>query len=276
MQIISILLKTVVITIKNITNNVKYSIMLTIENVNKIYKKNSSLFKKEEDFVALNNISFNLEQNKVLSIIGESGSGKTTLAKIICALLPFDNGMVKINNKNISDYTKQELSNTVQMIFQNPYASFNPKLTIGYSLKEAVDNSIKDKKNFIKEKLALVDMNDDIFDKFPHQFSGGQRQRIAIARALLKEPKLLIADEPFASLDVINQSLIMDIFYKIKKEQKTNIIFITHDISAAFKISDKILILQTGNMVKYGNLEDIKQDNNDYIKELINATYLMG
>lgn len=249
--------------------------MLTVENVTKVYKKSSSLFKKGENFVALNNVSFNLEQNKVLSVIGESGSGKTTLAKIICALLPYDNGKIEINNKNISDYTKQELSNTVQMIFQNPYASFNPKLTIGYSLKEVVDNSIKDKKNFIKEKLALVDMNDDIFDKFPHQFSGGQRQRIAIARALLKEPKLLIADEPFASLDVINQSLIMDIFYKIKKEQKTNIIFITHDISAAFKISDKILILQNGNMVKYGTIEDIKKDNNEYIKELINATYLM-
>ena len=250
--------------------------MLIVENVTKIYKKDSSLFKKEESFVALNKVSFKLEQNKVLSIIGESGSGKTTLAKIICSLLPYDDGKIEINNKNISDYTKQELSNTVQMIFQNPYASFNPKLTIGYSLTEAVDENIKDKRTFIKEKLALVDMQDDIFDKFPHQFSGGQRQRIAIARALLKEPKLLIADEPFASLDVINQSLIMDIFYKIKKEQKTNIIFITHDISSAFKISDKILILQNGNMVKYGNIEDIKNDkSDDYINELINATYLM-
>ncbi len=250
--------------------------MLIVENVTKVYKKDSTLFKKEEDFVALNKISFKLEKNKVLSIIGESGSGKTTLAKIICALLPYDDGKIEINNKNILNYTKQELSNTVQMIFQNPYASFNPKLTIGYSLTEAVDVNIKDKKIFIKEKLALVDMQDDILDKFPHQFSGGQRQRIAIARALLKEPEILIADEPFASLDVINQSLIMDIFYKIKKEQKTNIIFITHDISSAFKISDKILILQNGNMVKYENVEDIKNDNsNEYINELINATYLM-
>lgn len=250
--------------------------MLTVENVTKIYKKSSSLFQKGEDFVALNKISFKLEKNKVLSIIGESGSGKTTLAKIICSLLSCDDGKIEINNKNISDYTKQELSNTVQMIFQNPYASFNPKLTIGYSLSEAVDNNIKNKKDFIKEKLALVDMNEDVLDKFPHQFSGGQRQRIAIARALLKEPKILIADEPFASLDVINQSLIMDIFYKIKKEQKTDIIFITHDISSAFKISDKILILQNGNMVKYGNIEDIKSDkSNSYINELINATYLM-
>ena len=249
--------------------------MLTLKNITKIYRKRSSFFNKDEDFKALNNISFELEENKVLSIIGESGSGKTTLAKIICALLPFDNGIIEINNKKISDYTRQSLSNTVQMIFQNPYASFNPKLTIGYSLTEAVDVNIKDKKTFIKEKLALVDMEEDVFDKFPHQFSGGQRQRIAIARALLKSPKILIADEPFASLDVINQSLIMDIFYKIKKEQKTNIIFITHDISSAFKISDKILILQNGNMVKYGNIEDIKKENNAYIKELINATYLM-
>lgn len=250
--------------------------MLIVENVTKVYKKSSSLFKKEEDFVALNNVSFELEQNKVLSIIGESGSGKTTLAKIICALLPYDDGKIEINNKNILNYTKQELSNIVQMIFQNPYASFNPKLTIGYSLFEAVSENIKNKKDFIKGKLALVDMEDDVFDKFPHQFSGGQRQRIAIARALLKEPELLIADEPFASLDVINQSLIMDIFCKIKKDQKTNIIFITHDISSAFKISDKILILQNGNMVKYGNIEDIKSDkSNEYINELINATYLM-
>ena len=249
--------------------------MLKVKDITKIYKKESSLFKKEEDFVALNKVSFELEENKVLSIIGESGSGKTTLAKIICSLLPLDDGIVKINNKNILDYTKHELSNTVQMIFQNPYASFNPKLTIGYSLFEAVNKNIKNKKDFIKGKLALVDMKDDVFDKYPHQFSGGQRQRIAIARALLKDPKILIADEPFASLDVINQSLIMDIFSKIKKEQKTNIIFITHDISSAFKISDKILILQNGNMVKYGNIEDIKKDNNEYIKELINATYLM-
>ena len=250
--------------------------MLRVENITKIYNKESSMFKKEEDFKALNNVSFKLEENNVLSIIGESGSGKTTLAKIICSLLPYDGGKIEINNKNILDYTKQELSNTIQMIFQNPYASFNPKLTIGYSLHEAVDENVKNKKEFINEKLVLVDMKEeDIFDKFPHQFSGGQRQRIAIARALLKEPKILIADEPFASLDVINQSLIMDIFYKIKKEQKTNIIFITHDISSAFKISDKILILQNGNMVKYGSIEDIKKDNNEYIKELINATYLM-
>ena len=250
--------------------------MLKVKNITKTYKKNSSFFKKEIDFKALQDISFDLKENEVLSIIGESGSGKTTLAKIICALLPFDNGIVEINNKNISNYTRQELSNTVQMIFQNPYASFNPKLTIGYSLHEAVDKSLKNKETFINEKLLLVDMNyKNIFDKYPHQFSGGQRQRIAIARALLKNPKFLIADEPFASLDVINQSLIMDIFYKIKKEHKTNIIFITHDISAAFKISDKILILQNGNMIKYGNIEEIKKDNNSYIKELINATYLM-
>ena len=140
---------------------------------------------------------------------------------------------------------------------------------------EAVDKNIKNKKEFIKQKLSLVDMNDDILEKYPHQFSGGQRQRIAIARALLKSPQILIADEPFASLDVINQSIIMNIFYKIKKEQKTNIIFITHDMSLAFKISDKILILQNGNMIKYGSCKDIKQDKtNKYIDELINSQYL--
>ncbi len=135
------------------------------------------------------------------------------------------------------------------MIFQNPYASFNPKLKVGYSLLEALDKNIKNKKDVIMETLKLVDINDDIFNKYPHQFSGGQRQRIAIARALLKKPKILFADEPFSSLDVINQNLIMNIFEKIKKDKKTTLIFITHDISAALKISDKILALKAGNLV---------------------------
>ncbi len=223
--------------------------MLKVKNLIKTYTLNSSFFEKQKKFVALNNISFELRENETLSIIGESGSGKTTLAKIICRLLSFDSGKIEINGKNISDYSNLDFSKTVQMIFQNPYASFNPKLKVGYSLLEALDKNIKNKKDVIMETLKLVDINDDIFNKYPHQFSGGQRQRIAIARALLKKPKILFADEPFSSLDVINQNLIMNIFEKIKKDKKTTLIFITHDISAALKISDKILALKAGNLV---------------------------
>ena len=223
--------------------------MLKVKKLFKTYNLNSSFFEKQKKFVALNNISFELKENEVLSIVGESGSGKTTLAKIICRLIPFDSGTIEINGKNILDYTKAEFSKTVQMIFQNPYSSFNPKLTIGYSLLEAVDKNIKNKKDIIMEKLQLVDINDDIFKKYPHQFSGGQRQRLAIARALLREPKILFADEPFSSLDVINQNLVLEIFNKIKKNKKTTLIFITHDIPAALKISDKILALKAGNLV---------------------------
>ena len=237
--------------------------MLKVENVTKIYKKSSSLFQKEEDFVALNNISFNLEQNKVLSIIGESGSGKTTLAKIICSLLPYDDGKIEINNKNISDYTKQELSNTVQMIFQNPYASFNPKLTIGYSLMEAVDDNIKEKKSFIKGKLALVDMEEDILDKFPHQFSGGQRQRIAIARALLKNTEILIEDEPFASLDPNNAENLV----KILKDLGKTVVITSHDLYLTTEVADKILFIkdgkiswQTENQIDVGELKTAYKD----------------
>lgn len=223
--------------------------MLKVKNLTKTYILNTSFFERKKVFHALNNISFELKKNETLSIIGESGSGKSTLAKIICRLIPFDSGTIEIDGKNISDYSRKEFSNIVQMIFQNPYASFNPKLTIGYSLLEAVDKNIKNKKDIVREKLKLVDIEDDVFNKYPHQFSGGQRQRIAIARALLKEPKMLIADEPFSSLDVINQKLIIEIFDKIKKETETTLIFITHDISAAKKISDKILALKAGNLV---------------------------
>ncbi|MFA7074241.1 MAG: dipeptide/oligopeptide/nickel ABC transporter ATP-binding protein [Endomicrobiaceae bacterium] len=249
--------------------------LIRTENLYKIYKTNASFFHKEKEFNVLKNITFSLDYGCTLSIIGESGSGKTTLAKILSALIPFDKGMLEINGKNILSFTRRELSETVQMIFQNPYASFNPKLTIGVSLSQAFDNNIDNKELIIKNKLALVGLERDILNKYPHQFSGGQRQRIAIARALLKKPKILIADEPFASLDAVSQNTIMDIFVKIKKEKQTNIIFITHDIASAMEISDRILILKDGSIVKYGSVESIKKDRTDvYINELIEATYL--
>lgn len=249
--------------------------LIRTENLYKIYKTNASFFQKEKEFNVLKNITFSLDYGSTLSIIGESGSGKTTLAKILSALIPFDKGTLEINGKNILSFTRRELSETVQMIFQNPYASFNPKLSIGSSLVQAFENNIDNKESIIKNKLALVGLERDILNKYPHQFSGGQRQRIAIARALLKNPKILIADEPFASLDAVSQNTIMDIFIKIKEEKQTNIIFITHDIASAMEISDKILILKDGSIVRYGSSESIKKDRTDaYVNELIAATYL--
>ncbi|MDD5020974.1 MAG: dipeptide/oligopeptide/nickel ABC transporter ATP-binding protein [Endomicrobiaceae bacterium] len=247
--------------------------LIKVKDLSKIYKTNSSVNKYIK---VLNGISFDLEYSTVLGIIGESGSGKTTFAKILSGLEDYDKGFLEIDGKNISLFDKKEFSNTVQMIFQNPYASFNPKLTVGYSLSEAFDKNIKNKEDLIKAKLLLVGLENDILNKYPHQFSGGQRQRLAIARALLKNPKILIADEPFASLDVQSQNVIMDIFKKIKQEKKTNLVFITHDIASAFEISDKILILQNGNLVKYDTINNIREyKTNDYVNELISSNYLM-
>lgn len=249
--------------------------LIKAEHIYKIYKTNASFFRREKEFNVLNDISFSLDCGNTLSIIGESGSGKTTLAKILSALIPFDSGMLEINGKKIQSFTRRELSQTVQMIFQNPYASFNPKLTIGVSLSQAFDGYEDNKETVIKDKLFLVGLEKNILDKYPHQFSGGQRQRIAIARALLKNPEILIADEPFASLDAVSQTKIMDIFLKIKKEEKTNIIFITHDVAAAMEISDKILILKDGRVARYDSVSNIDKDKTDaYVNELLAATYM--
>lgn len=239
--------------------------LVNINRLNKFYKINSSFFEREKRFNVLNNVTFSLEKNTVLAVIGSSGSGKTTLAKIISALVPFDSGTVEIDNKNILSFTRKELSNTVQMIFQNPYASFNPKLTVGCSLSQSLDKNVKNKTEIIRNKLLSVGLEGDILGKYPYQFSGGQKQRIAVARALLKEPKILIADEPFASLDVVSQSLIMDIFIKIKKEKKTNIIFITHDIASAVEISDKILVLKDGSVIKYDATDNFRKNIGEFI-----------
>jgi len=246
--------------------------LISVKNLTKNYKTESGKISVS----ALKDISFEIEKGKVLGIIGESGSGKTTLVKILSRLEKYDCGIVEINGKDISLFRKKEFASAVQMIFQNPYASFNPKLTVGYSLSEALEKDCKNKKELISAKLTLVGISDDVFNKYPHQFSGGQRQRLAIARALLKEPEILIADEPFASLDAVSQKNITDIFIKIKENKKTNIVFITHDISSAFEISDRLLILKNGNIVKYGTIDDVKNDRtNDYVNELIEANYLL-
>lgn len=245
--------------------------MLEVKNLSKTYKT-SELFKTKV-FKALDNINFSLKQGEFLSIIGSSGSGKTTLGRIIGRILEFESGTVKYFDKDINEYSNIELSTIVQMIFQNPYASFNPKLKIRTSFMEAfTDKNNPNKEETIEKTLKSVGLETKILDNYPHQFSGGQRQRIAIARVLLKKPKLIIADEPFASLDMFSQKQIMDIFENIKRDTDMSIILITHDISAAMKFSERMMIIEEGKIVKDDKVENIlKEKENDYINELIYA-----
>ncbi|MCX8084795.1 MAG: ATP-binding cassette domain-containing protein [Calditerrivibrio sp.] len=252
--------------------------LLAVENVTKRYRYFDTFFKRSSDYiVALDNISFSLEKGKCLGIVGESGSGKTTLAKIIADIIKPDAGKVYFLGSDISDPKKhRDYRKNVQFVFQDPYLSLNPRLTIlsAFSdiLKEHTALNKKEIHTTIISQLQKVGLEAEHIHRYPHQFSGGQRQRLAIARALLLNPAIIIADEPISALDVSLAAQILNLLKTLKKEGKT-IILIAHDLAVVKFICDDILVLKKGKLVEAGsNLEIFNNPKTDYTKSLINAS----
>jgi ABC-type oligopeptide transport system ATPase subunit len=245
--------------------------LLEVKKLTKTYAREK--FFSSEKFWALDGISFCAKEGESFSVIGSSGSGKTTLAKIAAGLLDFDEGEVKFFGRNISGYSPKEFASVTQMIFQNPYASLNPKLKIKSSFLEAFSGVKKEEAHkAIEETLQKTGLDRAVLDNYPHQFSGGQRQRIAITRALLKKPKLIIADEPFASLDIYSQNMITDIFNDIRKNSGISVMLITHDISLAKRFASRMIIMNAGKIAADGVYADIANEKeNKYIYDLVRA-----
>ncbi len=233
---------------KNENNN--YA--LDCRNISKYYPYKEKFFStKIEKLHVLDNISFTLEKGKTLGLVGPSGCGKSTLARIIAGLIPQSNGQVYINSiemKSFSDHIGK-----VQMIFQNPFSSLNPKLKIGYSITEPLIMQYKRNKQKIQKEeinkilyntLDQVGLERQSIKKFPHEFSGGQRQRIAIARALITKPTLLICDEAVSALDVSIQAQILNLLKDVKQENNISLVFISHDNDVISLVSDQILRLE--------------------------------
>ncbi len=244
--------------------------LLEVRNVSKSFDLQKDFFSNKASKVfALDDVSVTLEEGGFSGILGESGSGKTTLGKIICRLIAPDSGQVLIDGKEISNYSRYELSTKVQMIFQDPFASLNPKLTIQTILGEAAPGRPLRE---IEDTLSLVGLSGEILPLYPHHFSGGQRQRIAIARALLKKPKLIIADEPISSLDISIQAQILDLFIKLKNSAGISFIFISHDIVTASNIADYFYIMKNGRIMEEDAAQEIlTAPSTDYTKNLLEA-----
>ena len=245
---------------------------LTVE-YNSLNKKNKS------SVVAVNDVSFQIKEGETYALAGESGCGKSTLAKAVTKLVKPKSGEILFEGKNIFSQTKEEMKNypkDVQMIFQNPYSSLNPKMKIGDILKEPLDIntkfSSKEKKSLVKNILEEVGLPESSIELYPHEFSGGQRQRIAIARALILNPKLIIADEPVSALDASIQAQIINLLKELKRHKKLTVLFISHDLNVIRYLADRVGILYFGKLIEENTTGNIfRYPKEEYTKTLLNS-----
>ena len=229
---------------------------------------------------AVDGVSLNINQGEILGLVGESGCGKSTLSRTIMQLIPATSGAVVLEGENLSTLRRSEVRPKrldFQMIFQDPYASLNPRMTVFSTLSEAIkQRHPKLKGPALDQKIAAlmkrVGLDQRFMQKYPHEFSGGQRQRIAIARALAPEPKLIIADEPVSALDVSIQSQILNLLLKLRDELNLTMVFISHDLSVVRYISDNIAVMFGGKIVEYGESEELfNNPQHDYTCKLLEA-----
>ena len=272
--------------------------ILEVEHVSK-----SFYLSKKEKLKAVNDVSFSLYENETLGIVGESGCGKTTLARLIVSLYEVDDGKIIFNNEIINkNYYSNELkklkkskldkkqfliekeklknlsygdSNSVQMIFQDPIASINPRMSIYDVIKEGLVIQGEKDENVIAEKvynvLEKVGLSKDIINRFPNEFSGGQLQRIGIARALIMNPKIIIADEIVSALDVSIQSQIINLLNEIKKEG-LSIIFIAHNLNIVKYFCNRIIVMYKGQIVEMAPSEELFNNPlHPYTKKLVES-----
>ncbi len=238
--------------------------LVEIKNLFVEYITNKGILGGQNIIHAINGVSLDIHKGEILAIAGESGCGKSTLAKAILKLEPAKSGEILFNDKNILSLGKKELKGFrkhAQMVFQNPYASLNPKMKIIDILKEPLEINTDYSKEkileIVKEKIKLVGLDENCLDLYPHEFSGGQRQRIAIARALVLNPEFILADEPVSALDVSIQAQVINLLKELKEKYDLTFVLITHDMSVIEYLADRVAIMYLGEIVEAGKTSDI-------------------
>jgi len=224
---------------------------------------------------ALNGLNFEIQEGETLGIVGESGSGKSTLAKVVIRLLQADGGEIEFQ-LGWESLKRKEFASKIQMIFQDPFSSLNPNLTVGQTISEVLKVHRICEKNqrdsYVSKLLDEVGLNASDSDKYPHEFSGGQRQRISIARALAVEPSMIICDESVAALDVSVQAQVLNLLKKIQRDRDLSYLFITHDLHVVSYISDRILVLKEGEIIELSKTDKIiKAPDSEYTNKLFSG-----
>lgn len=254
--------------------------LLRVEDLKIYYPVAGSGFGKKEFVKAVDGVTFEVKKGEVFGIVGESGCGKSTLGRGVCKLENLTSGHVYLDGEDITEYNDRRMRSVrkkVQMVFQDPYMSLNPRMSVFDIIAEPllVHHLYQDKADLEKKVLDLlhrVGLDDYHANRYPHEFSGGQRQRIGIARALAVEPSLIIADEPVSALDVSIQAQVLNLLNELKHDLDLTYIFVAHDLSVVEYISDRVGVMYLGNFVEVGEKEKIYSNPmHPYTQALLSA-----
>ena len=257
--------------------------LLEVKNVEKSFFSSPAWWKKSEEFKAVNKVSFKLYEGETMGLVGESGCGKSTLSNLILRLDQVDRGSIHYRGKDITRLDGEELRQLrkeIQLIFQDPFSSLNPKIKVGDAIMEPMKvhglyASAKERKEKCVELLEKVGLEAVHFDRYPHEFSGGQRQRIGIARTIAVNPKLIICDESVSALDISVQAQVLNLLNQLKQDFGFTYLFISHDLSVVKYMSDQLLVMQKGEIVEQGEADEVYANpKQDYTQNLIEAVKL--
>jgi dipeptide transport system ATP-binding protein len=250
--------------------------ILSVDNIKKHYEL-SGIMGKKGTVKAVDGVSFELQAGKTLAVVGESGCGKSTLAKVLMGIESITDGKYMLNGKPFQDFEGKEFRKIIQMIFQDPYSSINPRKKAWQIIAEPLfvnsNLSKAECRARVLEVMNQVGLRPEMADRYPHMFSGGQRQRIGIARALVLNPKILICDEPVSALDVSVQAQVLNLLMDLQDNLKLSYVFISHDLSVVKHISDDVLVMYLGRIVEYGDRKSVFDNpQHPYTKALLAST----
>ncbi|AMA47074.1 peptide ABC transporter ATP-binding protein [Pseudomonas monteilii] len=256
------------------------TVVLTARDLTRHYEVSRGLFKGSAHVRALNGVSFELEAGKTLAVVGESGCGKSTLARALTLIEEPTSGSLRIDGLEVKGADKAErkqLRRDVQMVFQSPYASLNPRQKIGDQLAEPllINTSLSkaERRERVQRMMEQVGLRPEHYQRYPHMFSGGQRQRIALARAMMLQPKVLVADEPTSALDVSIQAQVLNLFMDLQREYHTAYVFISHNLAVVRHVADDVLVMYLGAPVEMGDKQRIyERPLHPYTQALLSAT----
>lgn len=268
-------------TVQNSDTAVKNRrVLVEVNNVKKYFPVRAGLLQRVKAWVkAVDDVSFFIYEGETFGLVGESGCGKTTIGRTILRLIPATSGSVIFDGDNLFDLNAGQLKKmrrNVQIIFQDPYSSLDPRMPIGESIAEGLrihtDKNSQERYDIVVEMLTRVGMRADHARRYPHEFSGGQRQRIGIARALALRPKFIVCDEPVSALDVSIQAQVLNILRELQKDFGLTYLFIAHNLSVVEHFSDRVGVMYLGKMVEMASRDDLYEDPlHPYTQALMSA-----